>query len=142
VRLRITPDIEKNILARIRAGSHPRAAAESAGVPRHILRQWLTRGRKQANGRFRQFWLHLYQAQGQALAKAGIDVREQDVKFWLRYGPGQERRSARKPTAQQREGAVAVTEVMQLLSRLTQRLEPFPDARQAILTLLDAETLP
>lgn len=139
--MRLTPELETLIVAQIRAGSYPAIAAESAGVPRHIFRRWLRRGRKRPRSRYRQFWRHVREAQAQARAKAEMDARNKDVKFWLRYGPGQTAplwTAAKRRSRAKHDPAAASAALLQLVGQLTQLLDPFPEARLVLTQFLDA----
>jgi len=139
--MRLTPNLIALIVAQIRAGSFPSVAAEAAGVPREVFRRWLRRGRKRRRGRYARFRREVRQAQAQARAKAEMDVRNKDVKFWLRYGPGQTSPpwAAAKRQARARDAAAAsLAELRGLLGELTDLLAPFPEARLALTQFLDA----
>jgi hypothetical protein len=133
---RITPEQELRILAQIRAGSYPHIAAEAAGVPRRVFAGWLKRGRQQARGWQRRFWLKVREARAHAHALAAVEVRKKDVKFWLRYGPGKPGR-----TRKGRDQPDWRPEFFQLLSEIATELMPMPEARQVILSILDRQPL-
>jgi len=145
---RLTPELECFILAQIRAGSYPHVAAEAVGVPRHVFRAWLKRGRERGRGRCWRLLLHVRQAQSQARARAEMEALKKDPKFWLRYGPGKEAVDAPrwgpppKGSLKRRSTSQLPPQVLQLLGRLAGQLEPFPAARQALLHLLDAASAP
>jgi hypothetical protein len=142
---RITPEQEARLLAHIRAGCYPHVAAECAGIPRLVFRDWLFHGRRQKRGCARRFWLQVCEAQAVARALAESEIRKKDVKFWLRYGPGKERRhvpgwgTAIKPRSRSRSSASWMPELFATLERITEVLSPFPEARQAILATFDRE---
>ncbi|MBL8799967.1 MAG: hypothetical protein JNM56_39155 [Planctomycetia bacterium] len=138
--MRLTPNLVALIVAQIRAGSFPSVAAEAAGVPREVFRRWLRRGRQRRRGRYARFRRQVRQAQAQARAKAEMDARNKDVKFWLRYGPGQAAPpwAAAKRPARSRDAAVAhQAELWRLLGDLTALLAPYPEARLALTQFLD-----
>lgn len=141
--MRLTPKIEATIVAQIRAGSFPSIAAESAGVPRRTFRCWLRRGRERRGRRYWRFWRHVREAQANARAKAEIDVRNKDVKFWLRYGPGQATppwAAAKRRTRNGRAAETGRVELLKLIGQLTQLLDPFPEARLVLTQFLDASS--
>jgi len=135
---RLAPAAEKLILAAIRAGAPARDAAEAAGVLPGQWIRWLKRGRVKTHGWRRQLWREVHQAQGQARAKAAIDVRDKDVKFWLGHGPAKAAwltGSKRRKTDQQR----SVLQLFEKLGGVTQELESHPEARQVIVRLINPE---
>ena len=139
--MRLTPKIEATIVAQIRAGSFPSIAAESAGVPRRTFRRWLQRGRERQNSCYGRFRRHVREAQANARAKAEIDARSKDVKFWLRYGPGQATPPwavAKRRARTGREAEASRVELLRLIGQLTQLLDPFPEARLVLTQFLDA----
>jgi len=142
--IRLTDEIAKRIVAAIRAGSYPHVAAQSAGVPRALFGRWLERGRQQRCGRYRVFLLQVREAKAQARAKAEIDARQKDAKFWLRYGPGKEISDAPgwmsgKSSRSKRSGTANLdATLMDLLAILSRALIPFAEARTAVLAILDA----
>jgi hypothetical protein len=141
--MRLTPKIEATIVAQIRAGSFPSIAAESAGVPRRTFQRWLQRGRERRGRRYWRFWRQVREAQANARAKAEIDARNKDVKFWLRYGPGQAAppwAAAKRRARTGRDAAAGRLELLKLIGQLTQLLEPFPEARLVLAQFLDAST--
>jgi hypothetical protein len=145
-RLRITPEIERHITAAIRGGAFAHVAAESIGVPRRIFSRWLARGRrKRALRLYRQFWLNVVQAKGQARLAAEFEARKKDVKFWLRYGPGKEASDApawvppSKLPARKGDRGRGFEEFQQMFGILLQVLAPYPDARNAILQAFGPE---
>lgn len=144
----LTPEQEGRLVSLIRRGCYPLVAAESVGVPRRQFIDWLKRGRDQKRGRCRQLWVKVCEAQGQARALAEISVYDDDRKFWLRYGPGKERPgmpgwgtvSRRKEARLGTSGGPDRRQLLQLLGQLSRELQPFPDARAAILRFLDPKS--
>jgi hypothetical protein len=136
---RITSEIQALLLAQIRAGSYPQVAAEAAGVPRYVFVAWLQKGRQQSKGRYRELWLVVRQAKAQARAKAEIDARQEDVRFWLRHGPA--KRGWTAPAKGQRStaagAALSAAVFFKLLGEALQALLPFPEARAAIVQRFD-----
>jgi len=143
--MQLTPELEKRIVAQIRAGSYPHVAAEAAGVPRSLFSAWLKKGQEQERGRYRQFTIRVREAKGQARAFAEIEVRQKDVKSWLQYGPGKETAGApgwgpartAKP-ASSRGHKRNEREFFAWLAQAVDALMPFPEARAVLLQLIDA----
>ena len=135
---RLAPDAEKLILAAIRAGAPARDAAEAAGVLPGQWIRWLKRGRAKTHGWRRQLWREVRKAQGQARAKAAIDVRDKDVKFWLRHGPA---KAAWLPGSKHRkiDPQRSLLELFDQLGSVTHELESHPEARQVIVRLINPE---
>lgn len=144
-RLRLTNELELQIVAYIRAGGYSHIAAEAAGIPRLLFSRWLARGRaRKARQPYRRFWLDVLQAKAQARLGAEMKAREQDPKFWLRYGPGKDAIEApgwasRDKTPTTVDG-LANGEVRRLLGLVLQVLAPFPDARRALVESLDPQS--
>lgn len=141
-RIRLTPTIEQHIIAGIRAGGFAQIAAEAAGVGRETFERWLRIGQRKKKQLYRLFFEKVRQAVAQARLKAEMDVREKDVRFWLRYGPGKETvttpgwSAPPKPIYRpERQGHLL--DWRQLATRLLDVLQPYPDARQAFLRTLD-----
>jgi hypothetical protein len=86
--MRDTPEVYQKILECIRAGA---AAAQALGIWPETFSRWLSRGRKERRGVFRQFYQDVSQAQAQARVVAEIKVYRTDPKFWLRCGGGRTR---------------------------------------------------
>src|SRR5262249_40953581 len=94
------------------------------------------------SGKRRQFWLKVARAQAEIRARMEIAAKA-DPKFWLRFGPGKEGGGQRgwgaaaKRPRKERKQADWHPEFFQLLGQIAKRLAPMPEARQAILDLLD-----
>jgi hypothetical protein len=134
---RLAAETERLILAAIRAGGYPASAAISAGIDRRRFARWLKKGRQQKPGWIRRLANQVDQAEAQARVRAEIDVREKDVKFWLRHGPAKQAwvpggKRKRKTDAQQLNSAF-----FGLLARAYEVLQPFPDARQVLAKAFD-----
>lgn len=135
----LTAEVERLILAAIRAGGYRASAAVSAGVSPRQFAAWLNKGRGQKRGRFHRFAAALDQAEAQVRVRAEIDVRDQDVKFWLRYGPAKEQWVAggkRRNKADREHSAGAF---FRLLAGAAELLQPFPEARQVLANGFDTE---
>src|SRR5215468_5213016 len=86
----ITPAQQEIIVGRIKAGSFPHVAAESAGVARRVFDQWMRAGRRQRRGRRHAFWLTVSQTLAEVRVLMEHQAKDKDPKFWLRFGPGKE----------------------------------------------------
>lgn len=88
---RLTPDLQRQVVAYIRAGSYPHVAAEAAGIPAEVFDDWLRKGSLQrAKKHYQQFRAAVLAAQAQARLSAEIAVLRDDPKTWLTKGPGKE----------------------------------------------------
>lgn len=136
--MHLTPDIERVIVAAIRAGGFPHVAAEAAGVPRRVFRRWLAMGRKPSAVPYGQFRRNVMQARAHARLTAECEVRDKDPKTWLQAGPAKEAaeapgwgKSAVKPAA------TDPAELWKLFGQLTTALTPYPEARQAATSVIE-----
>ena len=71
----------------------PLVAAEVAGVPREVFREWLEYGKKSAKGRYKKYRLFLeaiVQAVAPARLTAEIKAHDDSPLDWLKQGPGKE----------------------------------------------------
>ncbi|HJT78992.1 MAG TPA: hypothetical protein VJ739_17485 [Gemmataceae bacterium] len=141
-RPRLTPRVQQQICAFIRAGGFPYVAAEAAGVPVKLFERWLRRGReKDARPRYRAFAEAVVQAVAQARLAAELQVFEKRPLDWLKCGPGREtpERGGWTTAGKPRSRPAAADElslnhplVLELLRRFMELLTPFPDARAAV----------
>jgi hypothetical protein len=97
--VRLTPDIQRQILAYIEAGSFDYVAAEAAGIDDRTFRDWMARGEGRHPTRRRTPELAAFahavrEAKARARASREIVVAERDPKFWLSHAarskPGRE----------------------------------------------------
>jgi hypothetical protein len=142
-RQRLTPEIEHRILAHIRNGGFAHVAAEAAGIPRGCFGDWLKLGkRRRARPPYRRFWLGVLQARAQSRLAAEIEIRKNDLKFWLRYGPGKNAAPgwgpAGKGSTRTATPAQSDEDLYHLCVRMTQALMPYPEARLAVLPVMEA----
>ena len=141
-RYRLTPEIERQILSFIRSGGYPWVAAEGAGIPRAIFRQWMRQGaRPQGRALYRRFHENVLQARAQARLSAEMDTKKLDPRFWLTHGPGREKAaapgwtnppSARRGAKKERATRILTKEFLEMLSPILQAVADFPEAREAI----------
>ena len=141
----LTPEIEKTIVAYVRAGGYAHIAAEAAGIPRAVFEEWMRKGEaKRPSKAFKDFAIAVRQAEAQARLGAEVAALKDKPMDWLRAGPGKE--TTAKPgwsaLAKPRAGAGKATSLLMdegvqtLLRVLLQALEPYPDARAAIAGVL------
>jgi hypothetical protein len=138
----LTPDVEQQILGFIGAGGFPHVAAEAAGVPQDVFRNWLERGsRPRAREPYRSFARGVMQTAARARLKAELEAREKDPRFWLGHGPARETADSPGWTGQVKplgstvpaaESAPALAEISQVWRQVLQSLEAYPEARAAV----------
>jgi hypothetical protein len=138
-RIKLTPELEQQILSGIRVGGYPHVAAEAYGVPRALFEKWMRHGEKHRTQPYRRFWRKVCQAQAQARLKAEMDARAKDARFWLHYGPGKETADTPgwsatvKPAPHRsRAGTHLDPELFAQLAVILEVLLPYPEARQAL----------
>ena len=86
-----TPEIEKMILAYVRAGGFTHVAAEAAGVPRDLFDAWMRKGEgKRPPKVYRLFAVAVRQAEAQARLGAEVAALKDKPMDWLKAGPGKE----------------------------------------------------
>src|SRR5438552_3793168 len=83
-----TPTLYARMLGLIRAGGFAWIAAQSIGIAPETFSRWLTRGKIERRGHFRQFRQDVLQAAAQARVFAEIRVYRDNPLAWLRFGPG------------------------------------------------------
>src|SRR5262249_31690587 len=93
--------------------------------------------RRQQRGRLSRFAAEIEQATAQARVRAEIDVREKDVKFWLRHGPAKQAWVPGGKRRRKADGQRWHSAFFSLLARAYEILQPFPDARQALAKVFD-----
>lgn len=146
-RWHLTPELEREIVAYVRAGGYPHAAALAAGVPTHVFEQWLQRGdRPRAPERYRALADAVRKAQGQARLTAEITVHDKRPLDWLKHGPGKQTKDhpgwtgpARAAESRARQTQLLL-ECPEMFTQLIAALEPYPEARAAVSEIL-ANTL-
>jgi hypothetical protein len=140
-RHKLTPAVQKDIIAFIRAGGFPHVAAEAAGVPRAVFERWLRKGEARRTARrLRAFADEVRKARAQTRLGAEIAILSDKPLDWLRYGPGRETAdspgwTATVKAAPARQGEVPLLqreEVQALLATLMGALEGFPEPRTAV----------
>jgi hypothetical protein len=136
----LTAEVEKTILAYVRAGGYPHIAAEAAGISREVFEAWLRKGEAGRPLKYKQFVEKLRQAEAQARLAAETKALTDKPMDWLKAGPGKE--TAAKPgwsaLAKPQAGAAEVAplsehpEVQNLVRLILRVLEPFSEARIAL----------
>ena len=144
-RLPLTPEVEKMILAYIRAGGYAHVAAEAAGIPREVFEEWMRKGEaKRSIKLYRPFAEAVRQAEAQARLNAEVAALKNKPMDWLKAGPGKETTAtpgwsalAKPRTGAEKETSLLMDAGVQTLLRvLLQVLEPYPDARATIAGVL------
>ena len=140
----LTPQIQTEICAFIKAGGYPHIAAEAAGVPREVFNDWLEWGRKSKKGPYKKYRLFVeavLQSIAQARLTAEIKAHDDSPLDWLKQGPGKETPDSPgwstpvKPTVNQTNNTINLLlhpEMQSLFAAILQVLGPFPEARQAV----------
>jgi hypothetical protein len=148
----LTPQLIQDLVERIKAGAFEQVAAESLGVPFALYQDWLARGgRPRARPPYRELFAAVRQARAHARLMAEMDLRSSAPKVWLLHGPGRETTDApgwSSPTRPRRGGpaeplnVLRHPEVVALINEIVEALQPYPEARDAVLRRLDGLTLP
>jgi hypothetical protein len=141
-RYQLTPALQEQIVAFIRAGGFPHVAAEAVGLPRQVFTRWLRRGqRPDAPPAYRELARAVMEAQAQARLHAELTARSEKPLDWLKAGPGKDAAdnpgwsSPGKPRPAAREAAgkgPSWAEVLDLFGRCAERLADHPEARAAL----------
>ena len=90
-RLKLTAEVQHQILSFVRAGSYDWVAAEAAGISKSTFYRWMRQGEQAADGIYFDFHGEVRQARAQARVAAEAEVRRDNPLAWLRYGPGRQR---------------------------------------------------
>jgi hypothetical protein len=146
-RPRLTPEVQQQICAYLRAGGGPHVAAAAAGVLPEAFDEWLRRGRRPgARPRYRDFALAVAQAQAHARLAAETKVHQEKPLDWLKCGPGRETAEQQGWTAPGKpcfgagtadEEQVSRAEWFATLADLLAALAAYPDARAAAARALE-----
>ena len=141
----LTAEVEKIIVAYVRAGGYPHVAAEAAGIPREVFEEWLRQGEgERPLKKYQQFVEALRKAEAQARLNAEVAAFKDKPMDWLKAGPGKETpaKAGWSALAKPRAGAAKETpllmrpDVQSFLRALLQALEPHPEARAAVAAVL------
>lgn len=88
----LTKQIQQQIVSTIRGGAFAHVAGLAWGVKPERLADWITRGtRPGAREPYRSFAVEVFNAQGQARAKAEMELYQKDPRAWLEHGPGRDK---------------------------------------------------
>jgi hypothetical protein len=129
------------LLLYIRAGAYEDVAAEAAGVPRAVYRHWLARGEGQeAEEPYRTFARRVQAAKAQTRVWAEIQMREKEVRNWLKCGPGKEapgnpgwsKEAAPATPADGRGDPLDSPEIDRVWAILDVALIPYPEMRLVV----------
>jgi hypothetical protein len=86
--MKLTPLLQDQIVAYIRAGAYPHMAAEACGVLQEQFVAWVELGLKQKKGKYRSFVCEVRKAHAQARITAELAVFNEHPRDWLKHGPG------------------------------------------------------
>lgn len=146
-RIKLTTELEQQILASIRAGGYAHVAAAAWGVPEQLWQKWQRWGTgKEARQPYRELLHKVEQAQGQARLKAEMAAMEADPRGWLKHGPGKERPgnpgwAALAKPAPGRDPALdlfTAPAFLQFMNRLRKILAPYPDLFTQVVQTVEA----
>lgn len=87
---KLTPELHRQIVEWVRAGTFETRAARAAGIDPSTLQRWKARGKRET-GIHRDFLHDLEQASAQACVVADMRIYQSDPLAWSRLGPGRER---------------------------------------------------
>ncbi len=87
---KLTPKVQKTIVAYTRSGAFAWVAAEAAGIASKTFERWMKAG-EQGDEEYHDFYEAVQVARGEARVTAEVDVRKDNPLAWLRYGPGRHR---------------------------------------------------
>jgi hypothetical protein len=76
------------MLLYIRSGAYDWVAAAALGITPETFYRWLRIGEKKRTGPYRNFYLDVLQARGEARMIAEVKVKQENPYSWLRSGPG------------------------------------------------------
>lgn len=146
-RYKLTPNIQQSIVNFVLAGGYPEVAAESVGIPRRILAQWLQCGEGAGVASiYGAFARAVRKAQAQARLQTEIDVREAKPLDWLKCGPGRETADtpgwttaskARTPNSAKPDLERIRAEVFALFGECVEQLRAYPEARATLAAWLE-----
>lgn len=144
MRYELTREVAAKIVAYVRSGGQFWAACEASGIPRAVGQEWLRRGRIEEREPFWSFDRDVKKAQGEGQLSAEISLHSKNSLAWLRYGPGREpgKGTSLGPAkgSRKRKGVMGPAE-QRLIEGLIEALEPYDEARAAVVAFLDREEL-
>ena len=138
---RIDTNKRKKLLAFIRGGGHPEAAAVAAGLDLDWFRAAMRRGKDGGSG-YGKAIFPVEVRMAWAIARLAADVKMHQAKpaEWLKHGPGQAfsigawkrfGELAKQKESEAKSGD-SMREVGEFLAWCMEGLEPFPEARKAL----------
>ncbi len=140
----LTPQVQGQVLAYVRAGAYRRIAVEAAGVRWSVFRSW---SKEEGDTALR---LEMTRAAAQARARAEIEVHQKSPLMWLKHGPGRERlgrpgwtnpaRPAALPLRDRESNWLQTAGGQASVQAIVEALEGFPDARAVAASVLDGRT--
>jgi hypothetical protein len=141
---RLTPALQQQLCAYLRAGAYPHVAAEACGVPREVFDDWLRRGTaRPAREPYRSFAAETRQAMAQARAGAEVQTLQKSPVTWLKNGPGRERPGApgwtttSPPLPQDPEATnLSLIQVLECLEKLLNEVEPDSQVRSVLCKMM------
>ena len=134
--VRLTDDVEKQILAFLRAGGTPHVAAQAAGISADCFAQWFQEGKSpRGRRRYRRFAQAVEQAAAQARLGAEVNLHRDKPLEWLKQGPAGGEWG--RDTGKRSSSCLTLAEVRALLAELLQALEQYPEARQVAASALE-----
>jgi hypothetical protein len=144
----LTPALQQQIVAGIRAGGYPHVAAEARGIGKKAFRRWLRRGsRHNAPEPLAGFAVEVRSAAAQARIRAEIAVLEQNPRIWLEHGPGRESPGnpgwsepvkAVAAAAGQQQNPFLNSRFMASCNEILEVLKPYPEARAGVAAAIAA----
>lgn len=92
-RYHLTPEVQQQLCAFIRAGAYRRVAARAAGIPIEVFEDWMRRGSRRGDSHrtYRDFRDAVEGAEAAARVLAEVNAYQNNPLAWLKFGPGKER---------------------------------------------------
>jgi hypothetical protein len=143
---RLTPELEHQILAFIRAGSFVHDAFRAAGVPDRAWQRWMDPAH--TRGKFYNLQNKIKQAQATARIIAAQSVKKDDPFKWLANGPARDApgepgwaamANPVEPTATGKIDPLQFPEFVRFVNNVRIVMALFPEARKALDDLMLAE---
>jgi transposase-like protein len=142
---RLTPELQEQIVAAIRAGGFPHIAAQAFGVSRRTFEHWRKLGRSNESEKdFYSFARAVDDAIAQARLRAEINIFTEQPRLWLQHGPGRELidnpgwTALVKPAVRERtpRNPLMLKEVQAAIRGITDLLAAHPEIREQVATHL------
>ena len=139
--IRLSLELQEQVVAGIRAGAFPHVAAQAFGVSRRSFNRWRRLGRSnEGDAEFHSFACAVDQAIAQARLRAEIKIFTEQPRIWLQHGPGRETSDsagwtvAVKPAVKARTAAnpFAMPEVQELIRVVIDCLDGQPQVQAKI----------